>query len=348
MPAASSPQPPLSVPDLIHFSDDRPGWSRRRWGRGFRYFREDGSPITDKLVKDRLRSLAIPPAWTDVWICPLENGHLLSTGRDDAGRKQYRYHPDWMAYQQLNKFNALVEFAGRLPAARRLIHDIITDRSRGWSHDRVAALAVALMDETGMRVGNSSYRRRNGTVGLTTLRRKHLEVDEDGLHFEYVGKSSMDRAVDLKDPTLVRLVQNVSELSGYEILRYRDAEGRLRNLDSRDVNEMVKELMGPEFSSKYFRTWAGTAAAVREYWELVEENGGAPPERADLRVVERTADFLGNTTAVCRKYYIHPAVLAAVVEGKLPTADSVTPADEAAFDGEMDVEEIVALRVIGG
>jgi len=341
----SPSDPLLRLPDLVHITDDQPGWTRKRRGRGFSYYREDGSLIKDKMIRDRLRSLAIPPAWADVWICPLENGHLLSTGRDDAGRKQYRYHPDWLAYKQLNKFTKLVHFAERLPAARERMHAIITDKSRGWGHDRVAALAVALMDETGMRVGNAGYRRRNGTIGLTTLRRKHVETDEDGLHFEYVGKSHVDRAVDLEDPTLVRLIRNVSELPGYELFRYRTSDGHMVNLDSRDVNEMVKELVGPDFSSKYFRTWAGTAAAVREYWELLAENDGQPPERADLRVTERVADFLGNTVTVCRKYYIHPAVMAAVMEGTIPTADGVTAAEEKRFGDAFDLEEIIAFRV---
>lgn len=332
----------LSVPDLVHVSDDQPGWTRKRHGRGFSYFREDGSLIRDKLIRDRLKSLAIPPAWTNVWICPLENGHLLSTGRDDADRKQYRYHPDWMAYQQLNKFNQLVEFAARLPAARTTIRNIISDRSRGWSHDRVAALAVALMDETGMRVGNTSYQRRNGTTGLTTLRRKHIDTDEDGLHFDYTGKSSIERSVDLEDQTLVRLIHNMSELPGYRIFRYRDGEGKMQNLDSSDVNEMVKELVGPDFSSKFFRTWAGTSAAVREYWNMVEDNGGEAPERPDLRVAERVAEFLGNTVSVCRKYYIHPAVMAAVIDGAVPDSDAVTPKLTSKFGEEFDPEEIIA------
>ena len=342
------PTAPAGLPDLVHVSDDQPGWSRRRRGRGFSYHREDGSLIKDPLIRNRLASLAIPPAWSDVWICPLDNGHLLSTGRDEAGRKQYRYHPDWMAYQQLNKFNQLVTFASYLPAARRTIRRIISARSRPWNHDRVAALALALMDETGMRVGNASYQRRNGTVGLTTLRRKHVETDDEGLHFDYVGKSSIDRSVDLTDPQLIRLVREVSELPGYRVFRYRDADGAMHNLDSRDINQMVKEVVGPEFSSKYFRTWAGTAAAVREYWELLSEHGGKLPERHDLRVVERTAEFLGNTVSVCRKYYIHPAVLSAVIEERVPPASSVTAKQEAGFDGEFDLEEIVAYRLCTG
>jgi len=332
----------LSVPDLIHVSDEQPGWTRKRHGRGFSYFREDGSRIKDKLIRDRLKSLAIPPAWTDVWICPLENGHLLSTGRDEAGRKQYRYHPEWMAYQQLNKFNQLVEFAARLPAARATIRNIITDRSRGWSHDRVAALAVALMDETGMRVGNASYQRRNGTTGLTTLRRKHIDTDEDGLHFDYTGKSSIDRSVDLEDQTLVRLIHNMSELPGYRIFRYRGDDGKMHNLDSSDVNEMVKELIGPEFSSKFFRTWAGTSAAVREYWEILRKNDGELPDRPDLRVAEGVADFLGNTVSVCRKYYIHPSVMAAVMDGTVPGAETITSGQAQHFGEEFDLEEIIA------
>ncbi|TXF91390.1 DNA topoisomerase IB [Neolewinella aurantiaca] len=334
-----------NVPNLVYVSDDKPGWTRRRCGRGFSYFREDGSRIRDKLIRDRLKALAIPPAWREVWICPLENGHLLSTGRDDADRKQYRYHPDWMAYQQLNKFSQLVGFAELLPAARQGIRTIITDRSQQWSHRRVSAIAVALLDETGMRVGNASYQRKNGTTGLTTLRRKHVETDEDGLHFDYTGKSNIERSVDLADKTLVRLVHNMSELPGYKIFRYRDADGKMKDLDSRDVNEMIKELVGPDFSSKFFRTWAATSSAVREYWELREENGGKVPERPDLRVTERVAEFLGNTVSVCRKYYIHPAVMAAIIDGNVPGPESVSSKDEERFSGEFDLEEIIAFSL---
>ena len=338
----------LAVPDLVHVSDDQPGWSRKSGKNGFRYYREDGTLIKDKLVQDRLASLAIPPAWTDVWICPLENGHLLSTGRDEAGRKQYRYHPDWLAFKQLNKFNTLIEFARALPGARRTLRAMIEDQENGWSHDRVAAVALAMMDETGMRVGNSSYRKRNGTIGLTTLRRKHVEVDDMGVHFEYTGKSGIERTVDLSEPSLVRLIGNMSELPGYEVFRYKGDDGKMHNLDSQDVNEMVQEIVGPQFSSKYFRTWAGTAAAVDAYWELLEENDGELPERPDLRVVERVSEYLGNTTAVCRKYYIHPSVLAAVAEERIPPESSVTEAEEAEFDGEFDHDEIIAFRLARG
>ena len=338
----------LAVPDLVHVSDEQPGWTRKQGKNGFRYFREDGTLIKDKLVQDRLASLAIPPAWTEVWICPLENGHLLSTGRDEAGRKQYRYHPDWLAFKQLNKFNKLIEFADALPGARRTLRGILQDGARGWSRERVSALALALMDETGMRVGNSSYRKRNGTIGLTTLRRKHVELDEKGFHFEYVGKSGIDREVDLTDPTLVQLITNISELPGYEVFRFRGEDNRMHNLDSSDVNDMVHQVVGPRFSSKYFRTWAGTAAAVDAYWELQAENDGGLPERPDLRVVERVADFLGNTVSVCRQYYIHPSVLAAVAEERVPPEASVTEKEEAKFDGEFDHDEIIAYRLACG
>lgn len=333
------------ISNLVHVSDEQPGWTREPANVGFNYYREDGSRITDKLVQDRLASLAIPPAWTAVWICPLENGHLLSTGRDEAGRKQYRYHPDWLAFQQLNKFNTLVEFATALPAARRTLRNVIEDKSRGYTRERVSAIAVALMDETGMRVGNSSYRKRNGTIGLTTLRRKHIEVDDEGVHFDYVGKSGQEREVDLNDPKLITLIKNMSELAGYEIFRYEGDDRRMHNLDSGDVNEMVQQLVGPTFSSKYFRTWAGTAAAVDAFWKLREENGGELPDRPDLRVVERVAEFLGNTTSICRKYYIHPSVLAAVAEERVPDETSVTAKEEAKFDGEFDPDEIVAYRL---
>ena len=340
--------PCADIPDLVHYADDKPGWTRkpkRGDAAGFNYYQEDGKRITDKLIIDRLDSLAIPPAWTEVWICPVENGHLVSTGRDDAGRKQYRYHPDWMAYQQLNKFNKLLDFAEALPTARRTLRAKLANRERGWDHDRVVALAIALMDETGMRVGNASYQRRHGTTGLTTLRRKHMDLDDDGLHFDYVGKSSIDREVDLHDSNLTKLITELSELPGYEVFRYRGDDGRMHNIDSGDVNDLVHELVGPRFSSKYFRTWAGTAAAVHAYWELQAEHGDDMPERTDLRVVEDVAEYLGNTVSVCRKYYIHPSVLAAVVNHEIPPAKSITKKEERKFDGEFDAEEIIAHRV---
>ncbi|NJC26267.1 DNA topoisomerase IB [Neolewinella antarctica] len=335
------------LPDLIHYPDDKPGWSRKpKKSGGFNYYKEDGERITDKLIHDRLETLAIPPAWTEVWICPKEKGHLLSTGRDDAGRKQYRYHPDWMAFKQLNKFSKLLEFAEELPAARVTIRNILTDNSNGWHRERVVALSLALMDETGMRVGNAAYQRRNGTTGLTTLRRKHMTTDSDGLHFEYVGKSGIDREVDLHDPVLTQLISDVSELPGYEVFRYRDKGGSMTNVDSGDVNDLVHELLGDRFSSKYFRTWAATSAAVYFYWEIQSESGDAElPERMDLRVVERVADYLGNTVNVCRKYYIHPSVLAAVTNHEIPPADSITKKEEKTFMGEFDAEEIIARRV---
>ena len=340
-----------NIPDLVHYADDKPGWTRkpkRGAAKAFNYYKEDGERITDKLLTDRLDTLAIPPAWTDVWICPVENGHLLSTGRDDAGRKQYRYHPDWMAYQQLNKFNKLIEFAESLPSARAILRGKLQDDTHGWHRERVVALAVALMDETGMRVGNAAYQRRNGTTGLTTLRRKHVETDDDGLHFDYIGKSGIEREVDLHDKALTKLITEVSELPGYEVFRYENEAGKMENVDSGDVNELVHELIGPRFSSKYFRTWAGTAAAVHFYWELQQEHGEDMPERTDLRVIELVAEYLGNTVSVCRKYYVHPSVLAAVINHEVPPADSITRREREKFDGEFDAEEIISHRVCVG
>ncbi|MTB52636.1 DNA topoisomerase IB [Lewinella sp. W8] len=330
-------------PKLVHVSDDRPGWSRRRYGRGFQYLRENGSPIREPRIKARLRALAIPPAWTDVWICPLENGHLLCTGRDNAQRKQYRYHPLWLAYQQQNKFDRLIKFAARLPEARGTIRNLLTQVGAGWTRRRVTALALAIMDETGMRVGNAGYRKLNGTIGLTTLRRKHLEIDISSLHFAYPGKSGVDRSVDLTDPLLVRLIKNVSELPGYELFRYRGKDGKMHNLESADVNELVSELFGDEFSSKYFRTWAGTSAAVRSHWALKQEN--PDEERPDLRTLEGVAEELGNTVAVCREYYVHPAVLTAIREGNLPDASSITPQEDRLLGDTFEPEEIIAFRV---
>ena len=345
--SASAADRPSDIPDLVFVSDDEPGWSRRRRGKGFSYYREDGSLIKDKRIRERLNALAIPPAWREVWICPLANGHLLSTGRDEKDRKQYRYHPEWTNYRQLNKFHQLVQFATVLPAARKLIRGILTDEQRGWDRERLAALALALMDETGIRVGNSSYARRNGTVGLTTLRRKHLEVQGRGLHFAYPGKSHQEREIDLRDRRLVKLVREVSELPGYEVFRYRGEDGKMHNLKSGDINRLVRELIGPDFSSKFFRTWVGTSEAVYAYWHLPKQLTNDPEANLQGRVVEAVAEELGNTPAVCRQYYIHPLVLTAIGERAVPDPDTITEKEREVFAGEFDDEEIIAYRIAG-
>lgn len=336
------------VPQLLHISDDVPGYTRLATKDGFDYLCPEKKPIKDDKIIQRLNELVLPPAWTDVWICINEKGYLQATGRDEKGRKQYRYHPDWTAYQQAEKFSRMPGFVEALVAGRPKIQAILQDKSLGWTRLRVAALAVAILDETGMRIGNHNYHRRNGTVGLTTVRRKHMEVDENHLHFFYVGKSSQDREVAIEDPELIRLVQNMSELPGYQVFRYKGQDGKMHNVDSSEVNTMIHEVVGENYSAKDFRTWTGTAAAVEYYSDAQTDAGENSRRRIDTLLVGRVADFLGNTPTICRKYYIHPLVMAAVESAEVPTYKDICKNYSKAFVNELDEGELVAYHLIKG
>lgn len=329
---------------LIHVDDDSPGWTRVRYGRGFSYRDESGRCIKDRKIRRRLQSLGIPPAWTQVWICPQDNGYLQVTGRDEKGRKQYIYHPDWVSLRQRHKFAKMQTFAERLPAIRQRVASDLEHRN--WDRQRVLALAVAVLDETGIRIGNRQYAARNGTYGLTTLRRKHLDVDRKGIHFSYKGKSGKYRQVDIENRQLGKLIKAINELPGYEVFRYRGEDGRRHPIDSADVNEYIRDIAGEEFSSKDFRTWAATAAAVEFYPLACEDIQEHPRRKLENAVVKRVANHIGNTMAVCRQYYIHPAVLEAISAEELPALDTVTAAELARFEQELAVAECLAYRLI--
>lgn len=330
--------------DLKYITDEAEGWKRRRHGRGFSYCREGGDKITQPDLIERLRSLGIPPAWKDVWICPDPQGHLQATGRDEKGRKQYIYHPDWMAFQQTTKFQRMVRFAELLPEVRRrLARDL---RRRQWDRVRVLAVAVSVLDECGIRIGNRQYATSNGTYGLTTLRRKHMDIDQNGLRFSYTGKSGQQQEVDIHDPRLARLVQQLAQLPGYEIFRYRDENGKMQVLDSSEVNAYIQDIIGEDFSSKDFRTWNATAAAVEYYEDALEEIAENPRRKLEKALVDHVARFIGNTPAVCRKYYIHPAILRHVEEETMPLPDSVSEEELARFDGQLEPAEVLTYRLI--
>lgn len=331
---------------LLLIGDDQPGYTRLPWGRGFTYRCWAGKTVKEPALLNRFRALVLPPAWTDVWICTEEKGYLQATGRDGKGRKQYRYHPEWTAYQRQLKFERMRAFVEALPHARRGIAAILADDSAGWTARRVCALAIAVLDETGMRIGNKDYHRRNGTVGLTTIRRKHLEVSRRSLQFDYLGKSGQQRHVEIDDPELTWLVKNLSEQPGYEVFRYRGEDGKMHNLDSGVVNAMIHELLGPEHSAKSFRTWAGTSAAIAFYpWAIaaVEEN---PKRRIDTTLIDLVADFLGNTPTICREYYVHPKILTAVTEARIPTYEVAKRGLGKKILAELDESEVIAYRLL--
>lgn len=304
---SEDPQASARMAGLRYVSDEEPGIRRKRWGRGFTYVDPQGQHITDDR-RQRFEQLAIPPAWSDVWICPDEKGHIQATGRDAKGRKQYIYHPQWQEIRSETKFNRLLLFGDSLPQLRQQVDEDL--RRHGMPRERVLAAVVRLLQETLIRVGNSEYMRENDSYGLTTLRMKHTEVNSRTVQFEFKGKSGKYQQLVVSDPRVARVVQQLQELPGYELFQYVDDEGRRRTVDSDDVNEYVRQATGRDFTAKEFRTWGATVAGVRCLREL-----GAPVEDANVAsMYERVAEQLGNTVAVCRQYYVHPAVVRAYKE----------------------------------
>ena len=299
---------------LRYITDEVSGYRRKKHGRGHMYFDPKGNKIDKKELQERLEALVIPPNWDDVWICPYLNGHIQVTGYDERGRKQYIYHPDWVAFRNANKFSKLVQFGKKLPEIReRIQRDLMKD---DWEKEKVLALVVSVMDEAFIRIGNRTYLEENNTYGLTTLRRKHLKVTGKEAVLRYQAKSGKEREVNIENSRLVELIKECSDLPGYELFRYQEGN-RSHIIDSEDVNDYLQEIAGEEFSSKDFRTWGGTVVAVEEFEEAEREVEENPKKKLIPALVQRVAEKLGNTPAVCREYYIHPAILMAAEEGVL-------------------------------
>ena len=301
---------------LTYVSDNETGFYRKKKGKKFTYLDEQARRLKCKKTLRRIKSLGIPPMWKKVWICKSERGHLQSTGRDLKKRKQYIYHVDWTAYRQATKFSKMLDFAKALPKLR-----VVTDKhlkAKKWNRKKVLALAVKVLDEHHIRIGNRQYTERNGTFGLTTLRRKHIDIEDGELIFSYKAKSNKFREVSLSDRKLIKLVKECSELPGYEVFRYRDKKGRMRSIDSSDVNQYIHEIMGNNFTAKDFRTWAGTSLAVKYLSKAKKVLEKKPRKKLDVTLVKMVAKELGNTVAVCRKYYIHPQILKLVKEDVMP------------------------------
>ena len=302
------------IKQLVHVSDEASGFTRRKCGKGFYYCDAHKVRITDQQTIDRIKKLTIPPMWKKVWICPKPNGYLQATGYDAKNRKQYIYHPLWTAYRQTTKFNHLLEFGMHLPAIRTAVKKDL--RRKGWPKEKVLALAVTLLDEYYLRVGNEQYQVENGTYGLTTLRRKHLLENGGKLEISYRSKSGQYRNISIKNKRLVKLIKQTSELPGYEVFRYLE-KGQSKKIDSQDVNEYLREITQFDFSAKNFRTWGGTLLAVTHYEQAVEECMQNSKLHLETTIVKKVAEILGNTVAVCREYYIHPRVLEVLKNQKL-------------------------------
>jgi DNA topoisomerase I len=299
---------------LVYTTDDHSGIRRTGKPRSFRYLGAHGKPVSSR-DRARIRSLVIPPAWTDVWICPNPRGHLQATGRDARGRKQYRYHPKWREVRDGTKYGRLIDFARALPRIRR--HTEADLRAKGLPRSKVLAAVVRLLEKTFIRVGNEEYARTNRSYGLTTMRDAHVKVQGSRVHFIFRGKSGVSHHLALDDRRLAKIVKQCRDLPGQELFQYRDDRGRVVDIGSSDVNAYLKEVTGEEFTSKDFRTWAGTVLAAT----LLREFGVADSERLAkkniVNAIDQVAAQLGNTRAVCRKCYVHPAVIDAYLDGSI-------------------------------
>jgi DNA topoisomerase-1 len=301
---------------LRYVTDNEPGILRAKKGKGFSYRDPDGRLVKDKAVLARIRSLAIPPAWKHVWICLHEDGHLQATGRDQRGRKQYRYHPRWRSIRDETKFDKMLAFAHSLPTIRKVVDEDLA--KPGFTKRKVVAAVVRLLELSLIRVGNSEYARTNDTYGLTTMRDEHASILGSSVEFRFRGKSGIKHKVEVRDRKLAKVVAKCQAIPGQELFQYKDENGDFRVLTSADVNEYLREVAGADFTAKDFRTWAGTvlaAVCLREMHDALEE---AKATKATLtRAVERVAERLGNTPSVCRKAYIHPAVCESYLAGTL-------------------------------
>jgi len=313
--AALVPTEAASLAGLRYVDSASPGLRRARWGRGFRYFDASGDSLRHRATLDRIRRLAIPPAWREVWICPSASGHVQATGRDAKGRKQYRYHARWREVRDGAKYGHMVDFARRMPALRaRIAHDLSV---RHLTKRKVVAAVVRLLEATLIRVGNEEYARQNRSFGLTTLRNRHASVSGSRLEFRFRGKSGRKHVVSIADQQLGRVVKRCQELPGQALFQYLDEHGRRRTVGSSDVNGYLREATGADFTAKDFRTWAGTVLAALALGELRPAQGETQANRNVVKAIQSVASRLGNTPAICRRCYVHPTVIEAYREGSL-------------------------------
>lgn len=305
---------------LHYVTDSDTGWTRRRSGKGFSYWNAQGQRITDRRVLDRIRRLAIPPAYEEVWICRDARGHLQATGRDARGRKQYRYHPRWREVRDEGKFSRLHEFGRHLPMIRRRVSMDL--RRPGIVLPKVLAAIVRLLDVALLRIGNRAYTKENGSYGVTTLRRRHARTDRDRLMLRFRGKSGVEREVDVRDPAVARLVGRLQQLPGQHLFKFKDGDGHIHPVDSGMVNAYLKDISGCDFTAKDFRTWGATVLAVMALGDIdVAAGGSAAAQRARITsAIRAVAEQLGHTVTVCRQSYVHPAVLQTCLDGSLQRA----------------------------
>ena len=300
---------------LRYVTDEQPGYTRKAKGKDFEYFDTDGKRIRDETRLLRIRRLAIPPAYKDVWICPTPNGHIQATGRDARGRKQYRYHERWREVRDEDKYDRMLVFGKALPRIRRRVNRDL--KRRGLPREKVLATVVQLLERTFIRIGNEEYAKENKSFGLTTMRNRHVDVTRTKLKFSFRGKSGKEHEVDVTDRRLAKIICQLQELPGQEVFQYLNGDGERRKITSDDVNEYLREITGEEFTAKDFRTWAGTvlAAMALNAQEAFKNKTQAKKNVKDA--IAAVAKILGNTPTVCRKCYVHPAVLETYLSGAM-------------------------------
>jgi DNA topoisomerase-1 len=351
-PSSADPAEPRAAArdaGLRYASDASPGLSRRRAGRGFTYRAPDGGTIRDADTLARIKALAIPPAWTDVWICRWPNGHLQASGRDARGRKQYRYHDRWHERRGTEKFDRMLAFAGALPAIRARCDEDLA--RRGLPREKVLAAVVRLLELTLIRVGNDEYARLNRSFGLTTLRDRHARVKGTAIRFRFRGKSGQTHEVGLRDRRLASVVRRCQELPGQELFQYVDEAGDVQDIASDDVNAYLRDASAGDFTAKDFRTWAGTVLAYRALRALQPGDDERTARRNVVEAIRQTAGALGNTPAVARRSYVHPAVLDAYLDGAIGGAlveaaeEQTTPPRETTPEEEAEVVALLRLRL---
>lgn len=310
-----SPPDSARLAGLRYVSDHMPGIVREKSGAGFRYRYPTGELVREQPVLKRIRSLVIPPAWGQVWICPDPAGHLQATGRDARGRKQNRYHPRWREIRDETKYARMVAFGRALPRIRKRVKKDLAQP--GLPRTKVLATVVRLLEVSLIRVGNDEYARENDSFGLTTMRDRHVKIRGSTLRFHFRGKGGKWHEVDIDDRRLAKIVKNSQELPGQELFQYIDDDGERKTISSEDVNEYIREIAGAEFSAKDFRTWAGTVLAALALQQFQKFDSQAQAKKNVVQAIEAVAERLGNTAAICRRCYIHPEVLGAYLDGTL-------------------------------
>lgn len=326
---------------LAYVSDRDKGYTRRRAGKGFSFIDWKGQVVKDPALRERFLALAIPPAWTDVWICRNPKGHIQAVGRDAAGRKQYIYHPAWAEIRSKVKYSKLLAFGEALPELRRRVAQDL--RKRTMTREKVIALVIRLMEQTLIRIGNDEYARTNDTYGLTTMLDDHANVEGDTVTFEFRGKSGKEHTIALRNPTLARLVKQTQELPGQRLFQYVDEQGNLAALTSTDVNHYLREVTGFDFTAKDFRTWGGTLLAARRLRAAGVGDDERSRQKAIQAMIKEVAEALGNTPAVCRQHYIHPAVLDAFNNHTLESHYTALDGDDVPLGDELDERVLLAI-----